>query len=256
MHGVCLGTFLLRPSPKVSGSPSQPRKQVQHFFLCFSTGYRGRVRILPGTFPGGFVHGVCLGTFCLQPSPKVSGSPSQPRKQVKPLLWCRLDGYQGSVKTSNAIPSWHLKRWNCASGMNWNLSIPAESKNTFSPSHTSKQIAPFLWCLSAAYRGSVENYQKNSFLAPSPGNCARGVPWNILSPAEYKSQRFPISAQKEGRTTFVVYFNRLPGQCMNYQKKSLLAPSPVELCKGCAFEYFASGRVQKSEVPHLSPEIR
>ena len=133
------------------------------------------------------MHGVCLGTICLGPSPKVSGSPSQPRKQVEPLLLCPYTGYQGSVRTNNTIPSWPLKWWKCA------------------------------W----------------------------GVPWNTLSPAESKSQRFPISAQKAGTTTFVVPFYRLTGQCEKYQQNSFLAPSKVELCMGCALEHFVSSRVQK-----------
>ena len=91
-------------------------------------------------FPGGVVHGVCFGTVCHRPSPKVSSSPSQPRKQVVPTF-----------------------------------------------------VVPFIW---------------------------------------------------------------LPGQCKNYQTNSFLAPSPVELCMGCALEQFFSSQVQNSAILHLSPESR
>ena len=47
---------------------------------------------------------------------------------------------------------------------------------------------------------------------------ACGCVWSVLSPSESKSQRFPISAQKAGRTTFVVSFSCLAEQCKNYQR--------------------------------------
>ena len=87
--------------------------------------------------------------------------------------------------------------------------------------------------------GQWKNYQQNSFLAPSPGELCMGCVCNILSPADSKSQRFPISAQKAGRTTFVVSFSWLPGQCKNKQQNSFLAPSPVEFCIGCVWNTFA-----------------
>ena len=70
---------------------------------------------------------------------------------------------------------------------------------------------------------------------PPTRSCSHGCVLtnrNILSPADSKSQQFPISAEKAGRTTFVVSFIWLPGQCKNYQQNSFLAPSPVELCMG------------------------
>ena len=76
-----------------------------------------------------------------------------------------------------------------------------------------------------------------------------GCVWNILSPADSKSQRFPISAQKAGRTTFVVSFSWLPGQCKNYQQNSFLAPSPVELCMGCVWNILSPADSKSQRFP-------
>ena len=82
-----------------------------------------------------------------------------------------------------------------------------------------------------------------------------GCVWNILSPAESKSQRFPISAQKAGRTTFVMSFSRLAQQCKNYQRTPCWH-LPGGVVHGVCLERFFTGLVKKSAVPHLSPESR
>ena len=120
-----------------------------------------------------------------------------------------------------------------------------------------RQVEPLLWCLSLA-TGAVSELPTELLSGTFPGLCM-GCVWNILSPADSKSQRFPISAQKAGRTTFVVSFIWLPGQCQNYQQNSFLAPSPGELCMADSksvphLEHFVTSRLQKSAIPHLSTE--
>ena len=239
------GTFCQQPTPKVSDSPSQPRKQVKPLLWCLSSGYRGSVRT---TNRNPFWHlprwscawGV-FGTFCHQPTPKVSDSPSQPRKQVEPLLWCPSSGYRGSGRTTNT-PFWHLPRWSCAWGVFGTFCHQLTPKDSDCPSQPRK-LEPPLWCLSAGYRGSVRT------LAPSPLELCMGCLWNILSPADSKSQRFPISAQKAGRTTFVVSFIWLPGQCQNKQQNSFLAPSPGELCMGCVWNILSPADSKSQRFP-------
>ena len=210
------GTFCHQPSPKVSDSPSQPRKQVEQLLWCLSAGYRGSVRTTNRTpfwhLPRGSCAWGVFGTFCHQPTPKVSDSPSQPRKQVQPLLWCLSAGYRGSERTSNRTPWWQLLQVELCMGCVWNVLSPADSKSQQFPISAQKAgrttfVVSFSWL-----PGQCKNYQQNSFLAPSPVELCMGCVWNILSPAESKSQRFPISAQKAGTTTFVVSFSWLPGQ--------------------------------------------
>ena len=127
-------------------------------------------------------------------------------------------------------------------------------KSAIPHSQPRKQVEPLLWCLSSGYRGSVRTTNRNPFLHLPRWSCAWGV-FGTFVISRLQSQRFPISAQKAGRTTFVVSFIWLLGQCKNYQQNSFLAPSPVELCMGCVWNT-VTGRLQKSAIPHLSPESR
>ena len=134
-------------------------------------------------------------------------------------------------------------------GCVWNILSPADSKSQRFPISAQKAgrttfVVSFIWL-----PGQCKNYQQNSFLAPSPVELCMGCVWNILSPADSKSQRFPISAQKAGRTTFVVSFSWLPGQCKNYQQNSFLAPSPVELCMGCVWNILSPADSKSQRFP-------
>ena len=173
------GTFSHQPSPKVSDSPSQPRKQGEQLLWCLSAGYRGSVRTTNRTpfwhLPRGSCAWGVFGTFCHQPTPKVSDSPSQPRKQVEPLLWCLSSGYRGSVRTTNRTPFWHLPRWSCAWGVFGTLSHKSTTKVSDFPSQPRKQVEPLLWCLSAGYRGSVRTTNRTPFWHLPRGSCAWGA---------------------------------------------------------------------------------
>ena len=229
------GTFCHQPTPKVSDCPSQPRKQVEPLLWCLSAGYRGSVRTTNRTpfwhLPRWSCAWGVFGTISHQPTPKVSDSPSQPSKQVEPLLWCLSAGYRGSGRTTNRTPFWHLPRWSCAWGVFGTFCHQPTPKVSDSPSQPSKQVEPLLWCLSAGYRGSVRTSNRTPFWH-LPRGVVHGVCLEHFVTSRVQIQRFPISAQQAGRTTFVVSFSWLPGQCKNYQQNSFLAPSPVELCMG------------------------
>ena len=121
-------------------------------------------------------------------------------------------------------------------------SAQKESRTTF--------VVSFSW-----RPGQCKNYQQNSFLAPSPGELCMGCLWNVLSTADSKSQRFPMSAQKAGRTTFVASFSCLAEQC-KITRELLAGTFPGGDVHGGCLERFVTGRLQKSAVPHLSPESR
>ena len=134
-------------------------------------------------------------------------------------------------------------------GCLWNILSPADSKSQRFPISAQKAsrttfVVSFSWL-----PGQCKNYQQNSFLAPSPWELCMGCVWNTLSPADSKSQRFHISAQKTGRTTFVVSFIWLPGQCKNYQQNSFLAPSPGELCMGCVWNILSPADPNSQRFP-------
>ena len=173
------GTFCHQPTPKVSDSPSQPRKQVEPLLWCLSSGYRGSVRTTNRTpfwhLPRGSCAWGVFGTFCHQPTPKVSDSPSQHRKQVEPLLWCLSSGYRGSVRTTNRTPFWHLPRGSCAWRVFGTFCHQPTPKVNDSPSQHRKQVEPLLWCLSPGYRGSVRTSNRTPFWHLPRGSCAWGV---------------------------------------------------------------------------------
>ena len=86
------GAFCRRPSPKVGGSPSQPSKAGRTTFVvsfsCLVEQCKNCQRTPCWHLPRWSCACGVFGAFCHRPSPKVSGSPSQPRKQVEQLLWC------------------------------------------------------------------------------------------------------------------------------------------------------------------------
>ena len=134
-------------------------------------------------------------------------------------------------------------------GCVWNILSPAESKSQRFPI-SAQQAGRTTFVVSFSWLpGQWKNYQQNSFLAPSPVDLSMGCVWNTLSPVDSKSQRFPISAQKAGRTTFVVAFSWLPGQCKIYEQNSFLAPSPVELCMGCVWNNFEPAESKSQRFP-------
>ena len=148
------GTLCHQPSPKISDSPSQPRKQVEPLLWCLSSGYRVSVRTTNRTPFWYLPRWICawgvFETISNQPSPKLSYSPSQPRKQVEQFLWCLSSGYRGSVRTSKRTPFLHLPRWSSAWGVFGTFCHQLTPKVSGSPSKPRKQVEQLLWCLSAA----------------------------------------------------------------------------------------------------------
>ena len=134
-------------------------------------------------------------------------------------------------------------------GCVWNVLSQADSKSQRFPISAQKAGRTTFVVSSIWLPGQCKNYQKNSFLAPSPGELCMGYLCNILSPADSNRQRFPISPQKAGRTTFVVSFIWLPGQCQNYQQNYFLAPSPVELCMGCVCNILSPADSKSQRLP-------
>ena len=161
------GTLSHQSTTKVSHFQSQPSKQGKPLLWCLSSGYRGSVRTSNRT---PFWHHsrwssawAVFGTFCHQPTPKLSYSPSQPRKQGEPLLWCLSAGYRGRVRTTNRTPFWHLPGWSCACSVFGTISNQPSPKVSDSPSQPSKQVEQLLWCLSAGYQGSVRTTNRTPF---------------------------------------------------------------------------------------------
>ena len=180
---LCMGCVWNILSPADSKSQRLPisaqRKQVEPLLWCLSSGYRGSGRTTNRTpfwhLPRWSCAWGVFGTFCHQPTPKVSDSPSQPSKQVEPLLWCLSAGYRGSGRTTNRTPFWHLPRWSCAWGVFGTFCHQPTPKVSDSPSQPRKQVEPLLWCLSAGYRGSVRTTNRTPFWHLPRWSCAWGV---------------------------------------------------------------------------------
>ena len=218
MHGVCLEHFVTSRSPKVSDSPSQPRKQVEPLMMLSFIWLPGQCKnYQQNSFLAPSPVELCMRCafehFSQQPI-FYEGQRfhiSMPRKQVEQLLWCLSAGYRGSVRTSNRTPFWHLPRGSCAWSVFGTLCHQPSPKVSDSPSQPRKQVEQLLWCLSSGYRGSVRTTNRTPFWHLPRWSCAWGVFGTLYHPIYFKSQRFPISAQKAGRTTFVVSFRLATG---------------------------------------------
>ena len=151
------------------------------------------------------------------------------------LFFCLSAGCWGSVRTTNSIPFWYLPRWSCAWYVPWNILSPSISKCQRFPISAQKAVRTTFEVSLDWLPGQCKNYQPNSFLALSLVSfawCMFGTFYLQPSP---KIEQIPISAQKAGRTTFVVPFSWLPTQCKNYQQNCFLAPSPGELSMSCVW---------------------
>ena len=213
--------------------------------------------LLSGTFLAGVVHGVCLEHFVTSRLQKSAIPHLSPGKLVEQLLWCLSAGYRGSVRTTNKTPFWHLPRGSCAWGVFGTLMSPAESKSQRFPTSAQKAgrttfVVSFSWL-----SGQCKNYQQNSFLAPFPAwSCAWRCVWNILSPAESKSQRFPISSPESRDNHFCAVFQLATAAVKELPTELLSGTFPAGVVHGVCLEHFVTSRLQKSAIPHLSPESR
>ena len=143
-------------------------------------------------------------------------------------------------ETTLRTPCWHLPRGSCAWGVFGTFChrpTPKVSGCLISAQKAGRTtfVVSFIWL-----PGQCQNKLDRTpfWHLPRGELCMACIFATFCHQADSKSQRLPISAQKAGRTTFVVSFIWLPGQCQNYLDRTPFWHLPRGSCAWVVFGTF------------------